>query len=205
MFAGSSLVRGTTNGRKDQVQRRTLAAQRRLPGATRRPANGLGRRVRAGTRMERQWPDAGIQMSDRLRMARFVRPRREKNNECRDRQTRMSSHRRDKSLSSLKQIVGGHARNRTGVRRFAVCCVTTPPRGLDERRCMYHGRFLRGNGVPQICEVDNLRRLAAGSDDRRPWPSRQRLSKVHRRAGLSLRALRSQIVNIGKFWAPFSQ
>src|SRR5262249_24856222 len=31
---------------------------------------------------------------------------------------------------------GGHARNRTGVRGFAVRCVTTPPRGPTRRACI---------------------------------------------------------------------
>jgi hypothetical protein len=58
------------------------------------------------------------------------------------------------------QEIGGHARNRTGVHRFAVCCVTTPPRGLNVRLAVYHAAFRRGNAAAGRFAAD-LRRLAA--------------------------------------------
>src|SRR5208337_1135221 len=53
-----------------------------------------------------------------------------------------------RKLLNFREYDGGHARNRTGVRGFAVRCVTTPPRGplfmwYHDRRHMESGFALR--------------------------------------------------------------
>src|SRR5436853_4558479 len=62
-------------------------------------------------------------------------------------------------------FIGGHARNRTGVRRFAVCCVTTPPRGLTARACIMRrfGVAMAGDRPARPGTPPTLRRLAAAT------------------------------------------
>src|SRR5471032_1403185 len=48
-----------------------------------------------------------------------------------------------KALEPAAKGSGGHARNRTGVQGFAVLCVTTPPRGLNDSAVGKDGRTLR--------------------------------------------------------------
>ena len=43
---------------------------------------------------------------------------------------------RARFLYSQEKLAGGHARNRTGVRGFAIRCVTTPPRGPTAGACI---------------------------------------------------------------------